>query len=74
MANTGLDECCNDITRLVVAVIIVPSIPILNLLPSPPPTKALTHKETQLKDYNKIYSSLPASMLDKIIVADDTEY
>ena len=36
-------------------------------------TKALTHKETQLTDYNKIYSSLPASMIDKIIPADDTK-
>ncbi|MGA7900327.1 MAG: winged helix-turn-helix transcriptional regulator, partial [Nitrososphaeraceae archaeon] len=36
-------------------------------------TNALIHKETQLKDYNKINSSLPASMIDKIILADDTK-
>ena len=36
-------------------------------------TKALIHKETRLKDYNKNYSSLPASMIDKIILADDTK-
>ena len=38
-----------------------------------PPGCNVIHKETQLKDYNKINSSLPASMIDKIILADDTK-
>lgn len=36
-------------------------------------TEAFTNKETQLKDYNKINSSLPISVIDKIILADDTK-